>query len=52
MVNKAIEIQAESYKTNILKEVELTSNKIINDVEDEKKFKQRFNRKPLEQENQ
>lgn len=46
MVNKAIEIQAQSYKENILREVEVNSNQIISEVEDEKTFKQRFNRRP------
>jgi hypothetical protein len=34
MVNKAIEIQAQNYKEHILKEVELSTNQIINDAED------------------
>ena len=32
MVNRAIEIQAESYKTNILKDVQIDTNQIIEQV--------------------
>ncbi len=46
MVNKAIEMQAQTYKDNILKEVEISTHNIIQDAEDEKTYKQRFNRKP------
>lgn len=45
MVNKAIEMQAQSYKDTILRQVEVSTNRIIDDVEDEKTYKQRFNRK-------
>ena len=44
MVNKAIEIQAEAYKTNILKEVEINSGEIIQQVKEEQEYKNRGRR--------
>ena len=44
MVNKAIEIQAEAYKTNILKQVEINSGEIIQQVKEEQQYKNRGRR--------
>lgn len=51
MINKAIEIQAEAYKTNILKEVEINTGEIIQQIKEEQEFKSRGRRKetPLPQ---
>lgn len=45
MINKAIEAQAEAYKTNILKEVEINSGEIIKQVKEEQEYKSRGKRK-------
>ena len=45
MVNKAIEIQAESYKNNILKDVTIDTNQIIRQVKEEQEFVKRDRRK-------
>lgn len=39
MINKAIEIQAEAYKSNILKEVEINTGEIIQQIKEEQEYK-------------
>ena len=45
MINKAIEIQAENYKSNILKEVEINTGEIIQQIKEEQEYKPRSRRK-------
>lgn len=45
MINKAIEIQAEAYKTNILKQVEINTGEILQQIKEEQEFKSRGRRK-------
>ena len=48
MINKAIEIQAENYKSTILKEVETNTEKFIDQVRQEQEWKSRGRRDKLE----
>ena len=45
MINKAIEIQAEAYKSNILKEVEINTGEIIQQIKEEQEFKHKSRRR-------
>ena len=45
MVNRAIEIQAQSYKNNILKEVKINTGEIIQQIKEEQQFHHKGRRK-------
>ena len=47
MINKAIEIQAEAYKSNILKEVEINTGEIIQQIKEEQEYKPRQRRREV-----
>ncbi len=47
MINKAIEIQAEAYKSNILKEVEINTGEIIQQIKEEQEFKHKSRRRQV-----
>lgn len=45
MVNKAIELQASSYKKSILKEVEISNEQILDQIREERTYSSK-NRRP------
>lgn len=47
MINKAIEIQAEAYKTNILKEVEINTGEIIQQIKEQQQYKPKLRRREV-----
>ena len=47
MINKAIEIQAESYKSNILKEVKINTGEIIQQIKEEQEYKHKPSRREI-----
>ena len=45
MINKAIEIQADNYKSNILKEVQKNTDNFLDQVKEEQEFKSKERRR-------